>query len=151
VASWYLTGQDHETFPIPGVGIQNLTLPHQVIDARNPKSKDVLMEGAISGHVLLKNVKNALPFRKPKMLSLYGYDAAAPPTKNTDVLFQLGYYSSPEMAEAVLGTEQHFSQYAGAGTIVAGGRSGSNAPAFISTVSISSSLLPHHLGSRSPS
>ncbi|CZR62599.1 probable beta-glucosidase precursor [Phialocephala subalpina] len=133
VASWYLAGQDNETFPEPGIGIQNLTSPHQVVDARDPKSKDVLMEGAIAGHVLLKNTRNALPLQKPKMLSLFGYDTAAAPTKNTDILFQLGYYSEPEMALATLGTEQHFAQYASSGTIIAGGRSGSNAPAFIST------------------
>jgi beta-glucosidase len=97
------------------------------------------MEGAIAGHVLVKNVNGALPLQNPTMLSIFGYDAATPSSKSVDVLFNLGYYSSPEMAKAVLGTEQHFTQYAEGGTIITGGRAGANAPAFISAVSV---LLP---------
>lgn len=130
VASWYLVGQDN--FPEPGIGMRNLTEPHELVDARSPDSKPVLMDGAITGHVLLKNTNNALPFKgKQKMLSVFGYDAALPETKNTDVLFQLGYYSSPEMAQAVLGTEAHFDQAARGGTIISGGRAAATAPSYI--------------------
>ncbi|EFY97562.1 beta glucosidase (glycoside hydrolase family 3) [Metarhizium robertsii] len=132
LAAWYLVGQD-EGFPTPGIGMKNLTEPHEPVDARDARSKPVLLEGAISGHVLVKNDNHALPFKKPlRMVSVYGYDAAVPATKNTDVLFQLGYYSSKEMGQAVLGKEYHFDQAARGGTIISGGRAGSNAPAYIS-------------------
>jgi beta-glucosidase len=112
--------------------MKNLTLPHEPVDARVPESKPVLLEGAIAGHVLVKNENKSLPFKQtPKMLSVYGYDATLPRTKNTDTVFQLGYFSSSEMAQAVLGTEEHFDQAARGGTIVVGGRAGSNAPSYI--------------------
>ncbi|KAJ9138386.1 Cel3e secreted beta-glucosidase [Pleurostoma richardsiae] len=131
VAAWYLTGQDD--FPPPGIGIKNLTQPHKQVDARDPASRPIIMEGAISGHVLVKNEKNTLPFNKtPNMLSVFGYDAAVPDTKNADILFQLGYTSSPEMGKAVLGTEQHFNQAARGGTIVSGGRAAANGPPYMS-------------------
>ena len=137
LAAWYLVGQDSDDFPSPpGVGMQNLTEPHILVEARVPESNPVILEGAIAGHVLLKNEREALPLRKPKMLSIFGYDATVPASKNTDVLFELGYESSPEMAQAVLGTEQHFDQAARGGTIVTGGRAGANAPAYMIDVSV---------------
>lgn len=74
------------------------------------------------------------------MLSIFGYDAGPPPSKNIGVLFELGYESEPEMAEAVLGYEAHFSQFAPDGVIFSGGRSGSNGPAYIDSVSSSPAL-----------
>ncbi|KAI1085559.1 glycoside hydrolase family 3 protein [Whalleya microplaca] len=131
VAAWYLLGQNGTDFPFPGVGMKNLTQSHEQVDARIPESKPVILEGAIAGHVLVKN-NEALPFAKnPTMLSVYGYDATVPRTKNTDTLFQLGYTSSEEMGQAVLGTVQHFNQAARGGTVVTGGRAGANAPAYI--------------------
>ncbi|XDG01385.1 hypothetical protein ABKA04_001000 [Annulohypoxylon sp. FPYF3050] len=131
LAAWYFVGQNGTNFPVPGIGMKNLTQPHEQVDARVPESKSVILEGAIAGHVLVKN-DGSLPFKKnPVMLSVYGYDATVPDTKNTDNLFQLGYTSSPEMGQAVLGTERHFDQAAKGGTIVTGGRAGANAPAYI--------------------
>ncbi|KAI1659455.1 glycoside hydrolase family 3 protein [Daldinia decipiens] len=131
LAAWYLVGQNGSNFPAPGIGMKNLTLPHEQVDARTPESKPIILEGAITGHVLVKN-NDALPFKKnPTMLSVYGYDATIPDTKNTDTLFQLGYTSSSEMGQAVLGTNNHFNQAARGGTIVTGGRAGANAPAYI--------------------
>ncbi|KAI0138599.1 glycoside hydrolase family 3 protein [Hypoxylon sp. NC0597] len=131
IAAWYFAGQNGTNFPVPGIGMKNLTLPHEQVDARIPQSNPVILQGAIAGHVLVKN-DGALPFKKnPTMLSVYGYDATVPDTKNTDTLFQLGYTSSPEMGQAVLGTEQHFNQAAKGGTIVTGGRAGANGPAYI--------------------
>ncbi|UNI19126.1 Beta-glucosidase [Purpureocillium takamizusanense] len=133
LAAWYLVGQDAPDFPAPGVGMKNLSLPHEPVDARVPESKPVLLGGAVAGHVLVKNVNRTLPFRsKPKMLSVYGYDAAPPPTKNIDTLFQLGYTSSQEMGQAVLGTLRSFDQAARGGTITTGGRAGANAPPYMS-------------------
>lgn len=68
------------------------------------------------------------------MISVFGYDATVPRTKNTDLLFQLGYTSSPAMGQAVLGDEAHFDQAARGGTIVTGGRAGANSPAYIDDV-----------------
>ncbi|RSL73096.1 Beta-glucosidase cel3A [Fusarium sp. AF-6] len=132
LAAWYLAGQDLH-FPTPGIGMKNLSLPHEQVDARVPESRPILLEGAIAGHVLVKNEDNALPFREnPKMISVFGYDATVPDTKNTDKLFELGYTSSPEMGQAVLGKEEHFDQAARGGTIVSGGRAAANSPPYIS-------------------
>lgn len=131
ISTWYLVGQDDD-FPKPGIGMRNLTQPHEQVDARDPASRPVLLEGAIAGHVLVKNDKGALPFpRPPTIISVYGYDATVPPTKNTDRLFELGYTSSQEMGQAQLGTPQTFDQAARGGTIVTGGRAGANAPAYM--------------------
>ncbi|KAI0882039.1 glycoside hydrolase family 3 protein [Annulohypoxylon maeteangense] len=131
LAAWYFVGQNGTNFPVPGIGMKNLTKPHAQVDARVPESNAVILEGAIAGHVLVKN-DGSLPFKKkPVMLSVYGYDATVPDTKNTDNLFQLGYTSSPEMGQAVLGTERHFDQAAKGGTIITGGRAGANGPAYI--------------------
>ncbi|KAG5809062.1 hypothetical protein H9Q74_012863 [Fusarium xylarioides] len=132
LAAWYLVGQDID-FPTPGIGMKNLSLPHEQVEARIPESRPTLLEGAIAGHVLVKNENNTLPFiEKPKMISVFGYDATVAKTKNTDNLFQLGYTSSPEMGQAVLGTEEHFDQAAKGGTIVSGGRAAANSPPYIS-------------------
>ncbi|KAH8646626.1 family 3 glycoside hydrolase [Xylariales sp. PMI_506] len=132
IAAWYLAGQNSTDFPTPGIGMKNLTQPHQLVDARVPESKPVILEGSIAGHVLLKNKNASLPFRtNPTMLSVYGYDAGASRTKNTDILFQLGYESSPNMSQAVLGTEHHFDQAARGGTIIVGGRAAANSPGFV--------------------
>ncbi|KAI0390422.1 glycoside hydrolase family 3 protein [Xylariaceae sp. FL0594] len=78
VAAWYQMGQD-QGFPEPGVGIAaDLTKPHRIVDARNITARDVLLQGAIEGHVLLKNVNGALPLKKPKMLSIFGYSVRSP-------------------------------------------------------------------------
>ncbi|KAG5970576.1 glycoside hydrolase 3 [Claviceps digitariae] len=131
LAAWYLVGQDKD-FPPPGIGMKNLTQPHEPIDARDLRSKPILMQGARAGHVLVKNEKHALPLQTLRMVSVFGYDAAAPATKNTDRLFELGYMSSEEMGQAVLGGEYHFDQAAKGGTIITGGRAAANAPPYIS-------------------
>ncbi|CAJ0546730.1 Ff.00g013570.m01.CDS01 [Fusarium sp. VM40] len=132
LAAWYLVGQDNG-FPTPGIGMKNLSLPHEQVEARIPGSRPTLLEGAIAGHVLVKNENNTLPFQKnPKMISVFGYDATVAATKNTGKLFELGYASSPEMAQAVLGNEEHFDQAARGGTIVSGGRAAANSPPYIS-------------------
>lgn len=116
--------------------MKNLSLPHEQVEARILESRPTLLKGAIAGHVLVKNENNTLPFaQKPKMISVFGYDATVAKTKNTDNLFQLGYTSSPEMGQAVLGTEEHFDQAAKGGTIVSGGRAAANSPPYISDAS----------------
>ncbi|KAE8167884.1 glycoside hydrolase superfamily [Aspergillus tamarii] len=76
MAAWYLSGQDNQNLPPVGIGITaDYKKPHPVIDARDPGDEALLLEGAIQGHVLVKNVGNALPLSKPRILSIYGYDA----------------------------------------------------------------------------
>jgi beta-glucosidase len=55
------------------------TAPHTPVYARDPASKTVLLGGAMEGHVLVKNVNGSLPLKSPKLLSIFGYDAVAPP------------------------------------------------------------------------
>ncbi|KAG9254848.1 Cel3e-like protein [Emericellopsis atlantica] len=132
VAAWYLVGQEGDNLPAPGIGMSNLTLPHEQVEARDPASKPSTLETAIAGHVLVKNENGALPFQEPpKMISVFGYDATVPPTKNVDKLFELGYTSSQEMGPAELGTQQVFDQAARGGAITTGGRAGANAPPYM--------------------
>ena len=56
----------------------DLTKPHDIVDGRNKSSKKTLLDGAIEGHVLLKNTNGALPLKKPQLLSIFGYSAKAP-------------------------------------------------------------------------
>ncbi|KAK4104677.1 glycoside hydrolase family 3 protein [Parathielavia hyrcaniae] len=78
LATWYQVGQD-EDFPQPGVGMAaDLTKPHPIVDARNSSFRPTLLDGAIEGHVLVKNERNTLPLKAPKLLSLFGYSAKNP-------------------------------------------------------------------------
>lgn len=73
VASWYRYAHFE-----PGTGMPiDLDAPHKYVDARDPASDSNILEGAIQGQVLVKNVNNTLPLNKPKMLSVFGYDAVA--------------------------------------------------------------------------
>jgi beta-glucosidase len=111
--------------------------PHIPVYARDPSSKTFLLEGALEGHVLVKNINNALPLKQPKLLSIYGYDAPSPLEMNVggpnDFLggtFSLGYESVLDYLAFVSDTAPP--QIASNGTIVSGGGSGANAPAYIS-------------------
>jgi len=78
LAGWYHLGQDKD-FPKPGVGMPvDMLRPHEIVDARNSTSRPILFDGAVEGHVLVKNSQGALPLNKPKMLSLFGYSAKNP-------------------------------------------------------------------------
>ncbi|KAL4894835.1 putative glycosyl hydrolase [Aspergillus ambiguus] len=72
LAAWY----KYAELDNPGHGLPaSLQDPHHPTDARDPKSKKTIFQGAVEGHVLVKNDNNALPLHKPKLLSLFGYDA----------------------------------------------------------------------------
>ncbi|KAI4861740.1 glycoside hydrolase family 3 protein [Hypoxylon rubiginosum] len=142
MAGYYQLGQDQD-FPEPGVGMPaDLTKPHDIIDARNTSSQQILLDGAIEGHVLLKNVNNTLPLRKPRMLSVFGYSA-----KNPD---QWNYKSNGGVAAWTFGGESSylgrdtsdgfsghyyndFSDIAPNGTLFCGGGSGAVTPASVSS------------------
>ncbi|CAK7199668.1 hypothetical protein SEUCBS139899_002351 [Sporothrix eucalyptigena] len=77
VASWYQMGQD-AAFPFPGIGMPtDLTQPHPIVDGRDPNATLTLLNGAIEGHVLVKNTNNTLPLKTPRFLSIFGYSARA--------------------------------------------------------------------------
>lgn len=80
IAAWYKLGQDSPDYPAPGIGMpSNLSGPHAIVDARDPASRSTVLEGAIEGHVLVKNKNNALPLKSPKLIAVFGYDAISPP------------------------------------------------------------------------
>ncbi|KAF7855325.1 uncharacterized protein EAF02_011584 [Botrytis sinoallii] len=130
VASWYQMGQD-EDFPELGLASSYLT-PHAKVNARDPSSKPILLSGAMEGHVLVKNINNALPLKKPELLSIFGYDAPVSSQSN------IGNTRYSYGMEAILDLNITYTpinislQIASNGTLVAGGGSGSNAPPYIS-------------------
>ncbi|KAI9045308.1 beta-glucosidase [Aspergillus affinis] len=126
----------------------NLTEPHEIVDARDPAAAPTLLQGAIEGHVLVKNTNGSLPLQKPQMLSLFGYDAPAPeinsPTPAYSFLQSLGLGNTLsyvggqsfayEIAAALMGSflaNTTGPNVALNGTLIVGGGSGSNTPAYI--------------------
>ncbi|OQE28763.1 hypothetical protein PENSTE_c003G07226 [Penicillium steckii] len=76
IATWYQLKQT-EGIPNPGIGMPaDITVPHKEVIGKSPDSKSVLLQSAVEGHVLVKNTNNALPLKSPKMISVFGYDAA---------------------------------------------------------------------------
>lgn len=96
----------------------DLEIPHKIIDARDIADRDVLLQGAVEGHVLVKNRNSSLPLRKPKLLSLFGYSAKAPDQNDVGGSWVFGFesnlnsrlWSSPSIAAN--------------GTLLSGGGSG---------------------------
>ncbi|KAF2971640.1 hypothetical protein GQX73_g2038 [Xylaria multiplex] len=124
LATWYRMKQD-EGFPSPGVGMaNNLAVPHQKVIATSPSNRDVLLQGAIEGHVLVKNDNGALPLKSPKLISLFGYSA-----KSFDSYTPggKGWADGSESAASA-----HM-QIAPNGTLISGGGSGGNQPAYLSS------------------
>ena len=101
------------------------TAPHTPVYARDPASKPILLQGAIEGHVLVKNINNALPLKKPKLLSVFGYDAAAPPGMDVpspasfDYTWVLG--TEPELSVLPFFSTAAPPQIACNGTMISGG------------------------------
>lgn len=87
--------------------------------------------------MLVKNVNNTLPFKKPKLISLFGYDAVAPPRVNlpdensnygfgflsNSLFFWRDAFRFPFLQPGGIGPN---------GTLIVGGGSGGTAPAYIS-------------------
>ncbi|CZT42953.1 related to Probable beta-glucosidase M [Rhynchosporium secalis] len=118
IATWYQFGQDLEDYPDPGVGIPRpLTAQHVFLDAATvPSSKQVLLNSAIEGHVLVKNTNGArgLPLQDPGLVSVFGYDAVSP-TKNPT--------QRPSNRNSQIINQ----------TMIVGGGSGANNPLYISS------------------
>jgi beta-glucosidase len=130
IASWYQMGQDQD-FPEPGIGMPaDLTKPHKIVDARNESSRSILFDGAVEGHVLLKNKNNALPLKSPRLLSIYGFSAKAPDHNNIAAgqgSWALGaesYGLEEILSGFAFGEVREHSAIAINGTIVSGGGSG---------------------------
>ncbi|EMC92062.1 glycoside hydrolase family 3 protein [Baudoinia panamericana UAMH 10762] len=149
IAAWYAAGDNTPSEPMMGVGmITNLTRPHTNCDVRDPASAPSILQQAQEGHVLVKNVNNALPLKRPKVISLFGYDALPQALFTTDSvstpigandLFQLNLANLPNGTAFVQGffNGVPFLPYIN-GTLITGGGSGSNTPPYTSTVSLSS-------------
>jgi beta-glucosidase len=117
-----------------GFGLPNdLTKPHKLIDARDPASKRILLEGAIEGHVLVKNTNAILPLRRPKILSLFGYSATIPGQFDISTSWVLGTEASCPGCRPVFYTGAVGPQIAINGTLHTGGGSGANTPVYISS------------------
>jgi beta-glucosidase len=83
VAAWYYLGMDNISYPSKGRGLSNaLTAPHTLVNAIDPASKGTVLQAAVEGHVLVKNLNKTLPLKKPMMLSLFGYDGHIPLSNN---------------------------------------------------------------------
>jgi beta-glucosidase len=127
---------DQKDFLEGGIGMPlDYTVPHKVIYARDPASQPILLNGAIEGHVLVKNVNKTLPLKKPKLISVFGYDAVAP--SSVDIQFSpgysIGFLSRPDFVFTdVIRKYLSPGQIAPNGTLFTGGGSGANAPAYIS-------------------
>ncbi|PNP84167.1 hypothetical protein FNYG_02855 [Fusarium nygamai] len=142
LASWYQLGQDKD-FKSPGFGMPaDLSKPHRLVDARNASFKSTLYQGAVEGHVLVKNVDQALPLKAPKMLTLYGYSAKNPdqmgyapfPGTQGISLWSFGLTSVDDPINnflAMIGGTPNPAAIAPNGTIVTGGGSGATTPSLV--------------------
>lgn len=130
-------------FPDPGVGFpRGVAEPHDIVDARDPDARPVLLDGAVEGHVLVKNTKDTLPLKSPKMLSIFGYSAKSPDIfspSNGEVLSWAWKWGAeavdPQEVFSGFGGESdvEYSTIAMNGTMIHGGGSGGTTPAlFIS-------------------
>lgn len=108
----------------------SLTVPHTVVDARDPADKTVLLQGAVEGHVLVKN-NGALPLNSPRVIYVAGYsarepDQTSPTMENT---FAMGLESMSDTSS----TSSTGLAAALNGTIITGGGSGSTSKSAISS------------------
>ncbi|KAI0147436.1 glycoside hydrolase superfamily [Xylariaceae sp. FL1272] len=132
IAAWYQMGQDASGYPAPGVGMPGaLTSPHQKVIAKSPDSKPILLQGAAEGHVLVKNSNGALPLKSPDLISLFGYSAKAYDS------YQSGT-NGWNLGDEPIAALDPFSNnpvviYAPNGTMISGGGSGANMPAYVSS------------------
>lgn len=115
LASYFHLGQD-EDYPLPA--IYDYNEQHPITDVRGDHASLIREIGA-AGVVLVKNVDNALPLKKPKFLNIYGYDAKTPDSPwNPSVRFGGGY-------------DVNFGWDILNGTLITAGGSGSNTPPYL--------------------
>jgi beta-glucosidase len=115
MATWYQLDQE-KGIPHPGIGMPtDVTAAHQRVIGKSPSSKPILLQGAIEGHVLVKNTNNALPLKSPKLVSVFGYDAHGPDFLETQ----------PAGVSSAQATQNS--------TLYVGGGSGMNSAAYVDT------------------
>ena len=147
IATWYQFGQDDPDFPKLGAGLpSDLLQPHQYVDAKDPSSKPSLLQQAIEGHVLVKNANKALPLSKPRLVSVFGWDAIAEESftpgvslksKITQDVFAVNWQSialnAAQLAELAANIPLTDPPRTAGGMLFTGGGSGSNTPAYMSS------------------
>lgn len=122
----------------PEIGLPaNYITPHKPVYARDPASQPILLAGAMEGHVLVKNVNGTLPFKKPRIISVFGYDAIQPPVASLVAAggrFYLGFMANLDwpFLRSIRYPFEAPGQIAPNGTIIVGGGSGGNSPPYIS-------------------
>ena len=105
----------------------SLTDPHPVIDGRSSSSKSTLYHGALEGHVLVKNTNGALPLKRPKMMSVFGYSAKSADWNNIDNwLVGTQPYVGGQSSSDIMA-------YAFNGTMYSAGGSGANSQTLLSS------------------
>jgi beta-glucosidase len=141
IATWYFLDMDSPSYPSKGIGMpKSVIAAHRLVNAIDPASKRTLFQSAVEGHVLVKNTNNALPLKKPALLSLFGYDAHIPLSNNPGGFgldkWTLGF-GSANIQDAILPSIMAgglaMPQAATAGTLISGGGSGSNTGPYISS------------------
>ncbi|KAH7056013.1 beta-glucosidase-related glycosidase [Macrophomina phaseolina] len=115
LAAYYLLNQDED---FPEIGVFSDTVEHPIVDVRGEHDK-VIREVGTAGHVLVKNVNNALPLQNPKFVAIYGYDAdvKAAPWEN--------------VARYGGGYEVNYGWNTFNGTLITGGGSGGASPPYV--------------------
>lgn len=146
MSAWYHLNQDADDFPAPGYGLAlDISEAHPIVDARNKSARPILLAGAEEGHVLVKNINNALPLASTNLslVSIFGYSAKAPslntpaPALPGDIFasWKNGYQSAnlTELNLGFLGNlAVNYSSIAPNGTIATGGGSGAASLSFLS-------------------
>lgn len=130
IGNWYQFNQDQKDF-VPGFGMAaDLTKPHQAVIGSEAAYRQAVFQSAVESHVLVKNVKNSLPLKEPKLISLFGYAAKAPDQQNVGTPgWNLGS-QSVNCADRFFGCNGTKSQIGPNGMIYSGGGSGGNMPAY---------------------
>jgi beta-glucosidase len=115
LASWYYLHQEN-SYPSPA--IYTSMQKHFPVDVQANHARLIEEIGA-AGTVLVKNLNNTLPFKKPKFLCVYGYDATlkASPWQNRD-RYGGGY-------------DDNFGWNTFNGTLITGGGSGGSSPPYV--------------------
>ena len=119
---------------------------HANVTVSPPESADVAFQTAVEGHVLVKNINNALPLSKPAALNIFGWDAIG--GLNTSaanaVLYGLSSQNAQRYTNGDVYNEINFLQFVAAviaagsslpevafnGTLITGGGSGGIHPVF---------------------
>ncbi|KAF2773989.1 beta-glucosidase-like protein [Teratosphaeria nubilosa] len=115
LAAQFYLGQDTG---FPDVSTHTYDVQAPIVDVRADYAS-LIREIGSAGTVLVKNVKSALPLKRPRYVSVYGYDAKLPDSPWTNPLRFGGGY------------EVNYGWTIFNGTLVVGGGSGSNAPPYV--------------------